>query len=187
MSWRGISSYNAGSRREKSLENKRSEELFSLLKALHRGDLSDREIYYAIQSFGETNFQEVRPEVEPFLTHENPELRCVALKVLTQYWRLSEHWETARSVMLHDPDVECRFRAASDLGALQMNTQDELTLKTLAQVVYNEQEELTVRESAYAAMRAVLRYDPREQLHMATRSFDFDREVDWKWVRHYCL
>jgi hypothetical protein len=161
-------------------------ELEHLLTMLQQGKLQGREVYRAVQMFGENHFLRARPEVEALLRSDDPELRCVALKVLTQYWRLSEHWETARLVMLNDPDVECRFRAASNLGALEMNTQDELTLKILAQVVCNEQEERIVRESAYAAMRSVLLYEPREQLHMATRSFDFDREVDWKLVRQYC-
>jgi hypothetical protein len=67
------------------MEKKNREELVSLLKALHRGALSPRETYRAIQAFGEMNFQEARSEVEGFLGSKDPELRFVSLKVLTRY------------------------------------------------------------------------------------------------------
>jgi hypothetical protein len=165
---------------------KSQEELEQLLAALRKGKLVGREIYRAVQAFGENNYQAARPEVESLLKSDDPELRFVSLKVLTRYWHLSEHWETAYSVMLHDPDEDCRFRAAHDLGSLERNTQDTRTLKVLAQVVCNDQENLIVREAAYAAMRGVLYYDPREQFHMATRKFDLAKEADWDMVRKYC-
>jgi len=167
-------------------KKKSPQELDRLYTALRQGTLAGREVYRAVQVFGENNFQRARPEVEALLQSDDPDLRFVSLKVLTRYWRLSEHWETARFVLLHDPDVDCRFRAANDLGSLEMNTQDERTLTVLAQVVCNEQEVLIVREAAYAAMLGVLQYDPREQLRMAGRSFDFEKEVKWDIVNRYC-
>jgi hypothetical protein len=164
---------------------KSQKELEHLLALLQQGKLHGREVYRAVQLFGENHFLQARPEVEALLHSDAPDVRFVALKVLTQYWRLSEHWETARSVLFHDPDTECRFRAAGNLGSLEMNTQDERTLELLAQVVCNTQEEPVVRESAYAALLGVLHYDPREQFHIATRSFDFNKEVDWPLVQRY--
>ena len=161
------------------------EELRQLHEALKQGKLQGREVYRAVQIFGENLYLPARPEVESLLHSEDFELRFVALKVLTRYWHLKEHWETARQVLLSDPEVECRVRAAHDLGSLMRNTQDPRTLHVLAQVVQNEQENLTVREAAYAAMKEVLQYDAREQLHMATRRFDFNREVDWNLVNQY--
>src|SRR5579883_60420 len=172
-------------RREKKLDNRRREELFSLLKTLRRGTLSDREIYHAIQTFGETNFQEARSEVEHFLTNKNPELRFVALKVLTRYWHLNEHWQTARYFLEHDPDEDVRFRAASALAGLRQNSQDRVTLAILAQVVLNEQEAEVVRLAAYAAMKAVMHYDPREQFETLKGAFDVQQKVDWEWVRSF--
>jgi hypothetical protein len=164
---------------------KNQEELKRKLNALRQGKLEGREVYRAVQDFGENNFQAARSEVEALLESDVPDLRFVALKVLTRYWRLMEHWETACAVLLHDPEVECRFRAASDLGSLMMNTQDTRTLKVLAQVVCNEQEEDVVREEAYAAMKAILQYDPHEQFHIASRSFDLAKEADWEMVKRY--
>jgi hypothetical protein len=167
------------------MEKKSREELEGLLEALRRNILSPRDIYHAIQAFGEMNFQEARPEVERLLKSEDAELRFVALKVLTRYWHLTEHWQTAREVLEHDPDVDCRFRAAHDLGNLKRNTQDRKTLRVLARVVRNEQENPIVRESAYAAMREVMHYDPREHFHIASKGLDMAKEVDWKMVESY--
>lgn len=167
---------------------KSQEELEHLLILLQQGKLQGREIYRAVQLFGENHFLKARPEVEALLQSDAPDLRSVALKVLTRYWRLSEHWNTARFVLLHDPDEECRFRAAHDLGSLMMNTRDQRTLELLAQVICNRQEEPVVRESAYTALLSVLHYDPREQFGIVTHSFDFedlDKIIDWQLVRRY--
>ncbi len=164
---------------------KSQEELEQLLDALRQGKLKGREIYRAVQAFGENNFQVARPEVEALLQSDDFELRFVALKVLTLYWHLAEHWETAYQVLLHDPEVECRFRAARDLGSLKRNTQDARTLNVLAHIVCNEQEELVVREASYAAMLGVLHYDPKEQWRIVSRKFDFATDVDWELVKRY--
>lgn len=160
-------------------------ELLRLLTAIREATMSHREIYHAIQTFGEMNFQEARPEVEMFLKSEDAELRFVALKVLTSYWRLEEHWTTACDVLEHDPDEDCRFRAASALGALKRNTQDSSTLSVLAQVVRNKREKRVVREAAYAAMKEVLQFEPLEQFKMATHGLDLEKDVDWNMVNRY--
>ena len=167
------------------MEKKSREELASLLEALRHDKMSAREVYHAIQAFGELNFQEAQSEVERFLKSEDPELRFIALKVLTRYWHLEKHWKTAQDVLEHDPDEDCRFRAAHALAGLRRNTQDRSTLKVLARVVRNEQEKRVVREAAYAAMREIIHYNPREQLHIASRGFDLAKEIDWKMVDSY--
>jgi hypothetical protein len=171
---------------ERSLDELRHEAPEQLLQVLRQGKLKGREIYRAVQVFGEKRYQAARPEVEALLNNDDPELRFVALKVLTRYWHLAEHWETARQVLLNDPEVECRFRAASDLGGLERNTQDRRTLVVLADVVCNEAENPIVRESAYAAMLEVIAYNPKEQFRLATNRGDFTKEVDWDLVRQYC-
>ena len=123
--------------------------------------------------------------VEGFLTHPDPQLRSIALEVLTRHWRLKEHWNTARNFLERDPDKECRINGASALAILKRNTQDRPTLSVLARVVRNEQETRLVREAAYAAMRSVIRYDPREQFHLAAKGINSAQEIDWKMVDAY--
>jgi len=162
-----------------------NEELFHRLEALRQGTKATDEIYQTIHLFGRMNFQEARPEVERFLTNESPELRLIALLVLTQHWHLAEHWQTARHFLEQDPDRECRMTGAAALKALKRNTQDRRTLAVLARVVRNERENHLVRQAAYAAMRGILQYDPREQLRLAAHNIDLEREVDWKMVDAY--
>ena len=66
-----------------------------------------------------------------------------------------------------------------------MNTKDRSTLAILAQVVCNEQEDKIVRIAAYAAMKGVIHFDPREQFKMAFRGLDFSQDVDWDMVKSY--
>lgn len=156
-----------------------------LLDHLRKGDLSSRKTYHAIQTLGRMNFREARPDIEKFLTNSEPELRMVALKVLTRYWHLPEHWSTALRFLESDPDVECRMRGATALGDLKVNTSDPETLKELAKFVKNEHEEELVRETAYAAIRSIIHNDPREQLHLAAHRIDLTKEVDWNMINTY--
>lgn len=164
------------------------EEIFDgrkLLDHIRKGDLSLRETYHAIQTLGRMNFREARPDIEKFLTNSEPELRMVTLKVLTRYWQLPEHWNTALRFLERDLDIECRMRGAVALGDLKVNTSDSETLNVLAKFVKNEDEEDLVRETAYAAMRSIIHDDPREQLHFAAKGVDLTKEVDWEMVNTY--
>ena len=49
----------------------------------------------------------------------------------------------------------------------------------------DEQEKPVVREAAYAAMKAVLHYDPQEELHLAAYSLNLEKDVHWVMVDSY--
>jgi hypothetical protein len=144
-----------------------------------------RQIYHLIHKWGKENFLEAQPVVESFLASEDAQLRSIALEVLTNHWRLADYWEMAKRFLERDPDEDCRMRGASALSVLKMNTNDRSTLALLAQVVRNEQEQKIVRETAYAAMKGVICYDPREQLKIASRGIDLSKDVDWNMVNSY--
>ncbi|MBO0780990.1 MAG: HEAT repeat domain-containing protein [Ktedonobacteraceae bacterium] len=154
------------------------------LEDLRQGKIPPGELYATIHDFGRAYFLEARPDVERFLTHPDSQYRGLAIHVLASDWRLPECWETARKMLLTDPDVDCRMKAASALQALKRDTQDHPTLEVLAGVVTNQQEEQIVREVAYAAMRGVVKYDPREQFRFANEGLVV-QEVDWNWVRSF--
>ena len=162
-----------------------NEELLHQMHNLQQGKMSSREMYHTIHEFGRGDFLEARPVVERFLTHDDAQLRYIALEVLTNHWRLAEHWQTAKDFLEHDPDEDCRRRGASSLALLKMNTNDRSTLAVLAQVVRNEQEDKVVRIAAYAAMKGVIHFDPREQLKMASRGLNLSQDVDWGMVESY--
>lgn len=161
------------------------EELSAQLEVLRKGKMAPDEMYHTIHEFGRENFREARPVVETFLTSDDPELRYIALEVLTRHWRLMEHWDTARKFLEHDSDSNCRMKGASSLEVLKRNTQDSRTLAVLAHVVRNAQENRIVREVAYAAMKGILHYDPREQFAISSKGLDLERDVDWNVVDSY--
>lgn len=157
--------------------------LASQLEDLRQGKLPSRQAYKAIHEFGKAHFIQARPVVEGHLRHEDPELRSIALEVLARHWRLKEHWQTARDFLEKDPDVECRMKGASAMEVLKRDSKDRPTLAALAAVVQNEGEKKAVREAAYAAMRGVARYDPKEQFQLASRGVEWPGGVDWAWVK----
>jgi hypothetical protein len=160
-------------------------ELLHQMRNLQQGKMSSHEMYHTIHEFGREDFLEARPVVESFLTHEDAQLRYIALEVLTNHWRLAEHWQTARDFLEHDPDEDCRRRGASSLALLKMNTKDRSTLAILARVVSNGREDKIVRIAAYAAMKGVIHFDPREQFKMASRGLNLSQDVDWGMVESY--
>jgi hypothetical protein len=101
------------------------------------------------------------------------------------HFTLQQHWETARQFLEQDPDSDCRRMGASSLGILRKNTQDSTTLRVLAPVVRNTAENPFVRQTAYRAMRGIIRYDPREPLGKPTPEFSFPEDVDWALVDSY--
>lgn len=159
--------------------------LMRQLQDIRGNKLSGRDLYRAIHEFGREYFLEARPVVEPLLTHEDALLRCIALEVLAWHWRLPGYWDVACAFLEQDPDSECRMRAALVLGVIKRNTQDHRTLSVLARVVYNQQEESSVREAAYAAMLGIIQFDPREQLSLAGKGLDLKQDVDWDMVESY--
>lgn len=161
------------------------EQLATLLDDLRRGKIARKNLYHAIHEFGKQNFIEAEQEVEHFLKSDDVSLRAISLQVLAGHWGLTEYCEIAWRVLETDEDEECRFRAASIIGAWKRNTQDKQSLLRLSRVVRNDQEDNVVRESAYAAMKAIVQYNPREQIFIASLQFNFERDVDWRFVNSY--
>jgi hypothetical protein len=167
------------------MEATNREQLVRWLVDIRQNKLNARELYHAIHELGRAEFLEARPEVERLLSSEDPELRYVALEVVTRHWRLAEHWNTAKRFLELDADTDCRMIGASALETLKRNTQDRRTLEVLARVVRNNQEKQIVREAAYAAMLGILGANPREHVRMASRGIDLERDVKWEMVDSY--
>jgi hypothetical protein len=161
------------------------EELSQLLEDVRCNQLEGRELYHVIHEFGRKHFLEARKVVEGFLTNSDPQLRAIALEVLVNHWRLSDFEKTARNFLERDSDEDCRMKGASALEVLKRNTKDRQTLSVLARVVCNSEELLIVREAAYAAMRGIIHYDPREQFRLASRGITSLQEIDWEMVNSY--
>ncbi len=167
--------------RKKMGKQKSREELVQSLQELRQGKLSPDEIYHTVASFGRMRFLEARPEVEQLLSHQDAEIRYIALNVLAFDWQLVEHWKTALEVLEHDQEDDNRLQAANVLGMFKMNTRDQLVLRALARVVSNEDDDLFVRKAAYHAMQDVLHApEPRVHLENTRKPFDPAKDVDWE-------
>jgi hypothetical protein len=152
---------------------------------LRRGTLRPADIVGALVAIGKGGLVEAREDVERFLRAEDSEDRRAALIVLGLDFGLSEYAATALDFLQHDQDVYCRLTAATVVGALARNTGDAEMLGALAQVVRSEREDSHVRKAAYAAIWAILAYEPRQQFAMATADFRFPEDVDWSLVDRY--
>lgn len=155
----------------------------AVLEEFHAGKINKSKLYSTIHLFGQADLIEARPDVERFLTNERPDLRSIALHVLTLHFKLQEHWQTAVDFLLYDPDISCRSKGASALEWLKRNTRDSRTLSILASVATNKNEEIGVRGDAYTAMRGIFSYDNEEQLHIIDHNFNLERDADWEFVR----
>ena len=161
------------------------EQLAARLEDLRKGKIAKNKLYHVIHEFGKQHFIEARQEVEHFLKSDDASLRAISLEVLAGHWEITEYCEMAWHILVTDVDEECRFRAASIIGAWKRNTQDKQSLLRLARVVRNDQEDKVVRESAYAAMKAIVQYNPREQIFIASPKFNFEQDVDWRFINSY--
>jgi len=160
-------------------------ELHRRLRGIQQGEIAHSELYSMIHQLGEAGLTDARSTIEQFLGHEDPQLRYIALEVLTRHFRCDEHWHTAKGFLLKDSDPDCRRMGASALNILKRNTQDWETLHILAQVVCNEEELTTAREAAYIAMLGIIQFNPQQQFELSLRGLHLERDVDWTMVKSY--
>ena len=156
------------------------------LAAIRKGTLHSPGLYAVLVDLGKYHILEARPDIEAFLTSEDSEERRAALRTLTVDFQLQEHWETARRFLENDPDDLCRITAASAFAALMADTHDSSTLRLLANMVHNEEEDETVRTAAYRAILSVLGRPKAEQFATSFSSrFNFPQDVKWELVDQY--
>jgi len=61
-----------------------------------------------IVQWGKAGLLEAQPDIEPFLTHPDADLRCLALHALARFG-LQEYLSTAVNFLLYDPDYAARI------------------------------------------------------------------------------
>ena len=156
------------------------------LEDLHQGRVPERELYSVIVGMGKANMREAEPDIEPFLTSPDANLRYAAFFTLALWWQLPQHRQTAIDFLLHDPFLTNRSSGATVLGSYYCNTQDAAILAILAAVVLNSDESYIVRKAAYAAMHGIVDYHPRDSWRIImTPEAEFDSLVDWDFVRSH--
>jgi hypothetical protein len=160
-------------------------ELERTFHVLQAGTLPPEDTYHVVHEFGVHNFREAFPVVEPLVHSSDPQLRAVALEVIAGHWGMPGYWDTMCRRLTHDPDIDCRFRAADLIGALKRNTGDQEALHVLAQVVSTPSEDHVVRAAAYGAMLSIIHFVPLDVFRTSSPRFDPDCDVDWEMVNRY--
>ena len=153
-------------------------QLRSQLARLRSGTIPPDELYGLLHQFGESGFIEAKSEIEKYLQHEDPQLRYIALNVLTLHWKCTRHRKTCEEFVLTDEDSENRRLGTIGLGALLEGTQDPEALDLLLQVFRDEEEEWHVRDSAYSAILYILGRPVNEQ-PSGSRRLDHATDVNW--------
>ena len=151
------------------------------LDALVAGQIAPQNLYAAIHSLGHGPAGDAKPYVERFLHHADPQLRYIALNVLTIHWKCHEHRRTCERFAQEDPDSDNRRIGVSGLAALLESTRDASALRFLLDIFQNDAEEHHIRDAAYSSILYVLGAPVKDQPRL-TRLIDFDRDVKWEWI-----
>ena len=111
-----------------------------------------------LHAIAEAGRCEGRTAVERYLGDPDPDLRAMALSVVTFHWHLSEHWDTCARMGQEDSDADVRGTAVAGLGSLRTATKDPATLRVLIRIFDSPREDPSVRMISYASILRVLGY-----------------------------
>lgn len=137
------------------------------LGRLRDGSVPGEHLYGAIHDLGEAahfdtgyaGCDSLRREAEPiivgFLAHDDPQIRYIAISVLTVHWDLRQHAGVLTRMGLSDPAEEVRQIAVSGLGWLLRGTLDKDATHLLIGILRDCTVPEFIRETAYEALLEV--------------------------------
>ena len=131
--------------------------LIVVTERLKAGELTDgHEIYAAISDLGFYKYVPAWDAVEPYLRHEDGQIRGRAIFTLALEMNLVGYRDTCEQMMVEDPDDDARRSAATALGHLLSGTHDLDAMKKLARVLRDPSEDVITRSSAYDSILKIL-------------------------------
>jgi hypothetical protein len=125
---------------------------------------------------------------ESYLRNPYPELRRVALQVLTHHWKAYESIAfPCEQLSLHDDDPEVRIQAICSLGLCYMNTNQARIANILAKLICNDKESDELRTASYLSLLIVVgRTDPHaDSCLKAMRLLRFPDDIDQALIGRY--
>lgn len=134
------------------------------LKALQEGGIPPGKLYGAIHDLGEAahsatgyrGCEKLRAEAEPivagFLAHDEPQMRYIAISVLSSHWDLSRYATLFQQMSLNDPDEYVRQIALSAVGFLLRGTRDHEATRLLTSIFRDAGQPAWIREEAYEGL-----------------------------------
>jgi len=128
-----------------------SSDLTEKHRALRDGQIGDEYLYDLIQEFGKVHFVTAAPDVARLLQHADPQIRYMAINVLTFDWDLLKYRDAVEPLVA-DPIYYVRQQAIMGLGYLLRGSRDVRATKLFLQKLKSVDEDGSVREAAYEAL-----------------------------------
>lgn len=129
-----------------------------LLAALAGTDPSLR--YSAMISIGKAGLKQHEKRIAGYLNETDDDLRSAAIRVLAFYWRLPTYRDVAAS-MMRDESEHVRGVAVMSWAAYSLHSRDPDTLRTLYQILVDDNQSRGVRGIAYSCFFTV--YQPTSE------------------------
>jgi hypothetical protein len=119
---------------------------------LREGRIPHQEIYGLLHALGEAGLVEAAEDVARFVRDRDPNLRYIALNVLTFHWDMPMYRRECEQLLFEDPDEQVRGMAAAGLGFVLRESKDCTATSMLLQKLRDKNETGLVRHSAYDAV-----------------------------------
>ena len=165
--------------------------LLHFLQALRSSTLTELEVELALDTFGQYEYLQARPDVERCLRHSHPALRSKALEILVLVWGLSEYRETAFH-FLQDSDPHCIQRGMDCLNPTAQPLLDPRVLSAYAHIAARRDWLPDLRLDAYlqllTACNYELHYDSMREMEKFVAGgglFEKCPWVDWKLIAFF--
>ena len=126
-----------------------------MLGAIRRGIVRDEDLYSSIHALGEAQLTEAEGDIIRFLGHADPEVRYIAVSVLTFHWDRPSCHERLEEIIGSDPSEDVRAVGARGLGYLMRGTKDKGVSALFLRKLRDSNEDGYVREAAYDGLREV--------------------------------
>jgi len=135
---------------------------------------------------------ESRSATERNLGHPNPDVRAVAIHLLTHKWADDTEVNTiCEKALNEDKHPTVRGAALSGLGIHNSGTEDRRIGRILSALIKNESEDTFVREAAYRALFLLsgkeVECESGEDILAALRDIRIPAGVDWELVNSFLL
>ncbi len=127
-------------------------QLTESLRALRGDRVSSEDLYHVIHEFGEGGFIEAEPDVAQFLVHDNPQLRYIAINVLTLHWGMVKYRRELERIIVDDGDEDVRRIAVVGLGYVLRESHDSQATRLLIAKLRDISEDIDVRQTAFDAL-----------------------------------
>jgi hypothetical protein len=129
-----------------------ADDLRHSLALLREGRILHQQIYGLLHDLGEAGLVEAAEDVARFVRNPDPNLRYIALNVLTFHWNMPMYRRECEQLLFEDPDEQVRGMAAAGLGFVLRESKDCTAASMLLQKLRDKNETGLVRHSAYDAV-----------------------------------